>query len=777
MNEFPGELTPTPGAGPVPSGGRVPNEVSRMVTAYKPRLLDAAAWALAGEIVRDCVLAAKPQTVNAARLQLQNLVGYLAGPSEWDRSTTPDLSVLLTEGRIRDAYSDPSLGAKSTRRARIESLGTSARAIGVREKLAPKRAVLDLTATSPTFDFPPVPNAPQAQAATKVRQRIKQYTPRRLDGAKWKLAGPAVWTLVTASMPTTIDAVDQRVSALVGFLCDVRVWSGTTTPVLDELVTVKNITAHIQRTPFKSQHAKAHHQKTLLALGRAQGTVPVDAPLRSRSKVYDPFLASLVMLPVPVSSLAAARRLAEPPLVGKFTLDYIAQNIAEARDVTAQGMAGSTVWGADALVALAEVSDHPLGVTVTTSSAAGSSPVSKAPKSRRALLAAATDAHARATRAATVEEEGTRAVLPDSSAVSDDVRAAVARYVPLFKAQRGVWDTNRDVAERLVYAYQPSSSRNAQNICANVSPFLYWHATRGSRDPKRPLDLNGMFESDTIEAYLAASSWSDASRSGARSVLRRINKKLHPHRAPVSLSHQEVGAPYTQAECEEFVRLAWHQPSLQSQRRLAFVFALALGAGLDAQDLRGVRRCHISTVMVAGTQITVVTVAGSGNRSRTIPVRTAYVPLLERALAAHDAHGLSGDALVVSDVATTINMVSRVVGRAKAEGKTYTIKTARLRHTWLVAVMSSPVALADLLQAAGLRSARTLTDLLQYCPPADHDDVALALGSSRPTPTACRRPSTSSRRATSHPTPSPRSFRTERSPSPSSRTGPRSCRT
>ena len=50
------------------------------------------------------------------------------------------------------------------------------------------------------------------------------------------------------------------------------------------------------------------------------------------------------------------------------------------------------------------------------------------------------------------------------------------------------------------------------------------------------------------------------------------------------------------------------------------------------------------------------------------------------------------------------------------------ISTARLRSTWLLACMCAPIPLNVLLSTAGLRSARTLADLLPYCPaPSDAD--------------------------------------------------------
>jgi hypothetical protein len=55
------------------------------------------------------------------------------------------------------------------------------------------------------------------------------------------------------------------------------------------------------------------------------------------------------------------------------------------------------------------------------------------------------------------------------------------------------------------------------------------------------------------------------------------------------------------------------------------------------------------------------------------------------------------------------------------------LDAARLRSTWLVACMSAPVPLGALLSSSGLRSARTLVDLIKYCPEPDEAQVVAAL--------------------------------------------------
>ena len=130
-----------------------------------------------------------------------------------------------------------------------------------------------------------------------------------------------------------------------------------------------------------------------------------------------------------------------------------------------------------------------------------------------------------------------------------------------------------------------------------------------------------------------------------------------------------------------------------------------------------------------GTTVTVVAVRGP--RPRTVVMRQAYVGLLDEAVALHAGQGRAASAPLFGLVESRHNVVCAVTGSSvTATGPGVVISAARLRATWLVAAMCAPVLLAVLLNAAGLRSARTLADLLTYCPPpaqADIDRVLAAL--------------------------------------------------
>ena len=85
-----------------------------------------------------------------------------------------------------------------------------------------------------------------------------------------------------------------------------------------------------------------------------------------------------------------------------------------------------------------------------------------------------------------------------------------------------------------------------------------------------------------------------------------------------------------------------------------------------------------------------------------------WAPFIEQAIHAGE-HTLDGT--------EQRNRLSQCYQRLRSESKHPPLSHTRLRHTWLAILMASPeVSLATLLNVAGLRSARTLEDLVPFVP-------------------------------------------------------------
>lgn len=162
---------------------------------------------------------------------------------------------------------------------------------------------------------------------------------------------------------------------------------------------------------------------------------------------------------------------------------------------------------------------------------------------------------------------------------------------------------------------------------------------------------------------------------------------------------------------------------------MAFMVGLGLGAGLDGRDLKTVTRDDLGEVGLDPTKtILMVTVTG-GREPRTVPVRAGYDVLVREGLTLHDQCGRGPRAVLLGQDTTRDHVTSPVTERAVHADvtKSVNIDASRLRNTWVVAAMCANVPMADLLRAAGLRSARTISDLLPFCPDADPEVITAAL--------------------------------------------------
>ena len=565
------------------------------------------------------------------------------------------------------------------------------------------------------------------------------FAPESLSASAWSHARPVVAEAVHLSGLGSVTRAKQLASRLGRFLA-VSGWDQTTTPDLSALLTAEAIDALVvsARMPGLSTRACAGYRTDLRRLGRAVGSVS-PSTRRPRSTAVSPtavpgWVRAAWWGPIPAVTAAMANRgyrfdagawtgLARQLRAGGSVL-VLLDGKCPNRGVT--GTVNGVRQAAAALAAAGVV--DPKAVTqmdTPPSPAATPKPNRKAkPVSRAARLAAAKAAMTAAT------EPAPRPQMPPLDA---PVAAAIAAFYPL-KTDPAVWARIESVTRETLTAYRPASPKWVSSHGGWVSRYVAWVAARhdsveGSADL---LTVQSLCAEELVEAYLAGplSTASVQTRSSVRTVLRRVVRNVAGTPTPERIGHQPVQPPYAPAECAAMVRLARNQPTGARRRALSAVVALGLGAGLDARDQRRVAPDDVSRVDLGdGTTVTVVTVRGP--RPRTVVMRQAYVGLLDEAIALHTEQGRSPSAPLFGLVESRHNVVSAVTGSSvTATGTGVEISAARLRATWLVAAMCAPVPLAVLLNAAGLRSARTLADLLTYCPPpaqADIDRVLAAL--------------------------------------------------
>ncbi len=247
-----------------------------------------------------------------------------------------------------------------------------------------------------------------------------------------------------------------------------------------------------------------------------------------------------------------------------------------------------------------------------------------------------------------------------------------------------------------------------------VALYLAWRHQQGGS-----LALTDALTFDLIDSWYTngTSGLSDRTRNDYRSRMRNLASRANPSLAAApqikTLGHRSVRPGYPTAESAAIKRFALRQSKPTTRRNLCAVVGLCQGAGLDSQDLRGLLRRHITDHDTAGIEVHV-----PGNRARTTWVRHDHEELVRAGI-----NGLRPDDLVLGKVVDRRNIVSAIVDKADLFDDAPHIEASRLRATWLAVLLCEHVPVAVILDAAGLKSARTLTELIETLPATDVDQV------------------------------------------------------
>lgn len=557
-----------------------------------------------------------------------------------------------------------------------------------------------------------------------IAARISNYVPKSLGEAQWALAAPAVRALVLAASPTTVEDAKCLLSSLCTYLATPCGWDRDSEPDLEALLRDASIEA------FKASFAGPsrtgdNHVGRLRSLQRARvGIKRVAGRSRSKTKPASRAVraAHQVCVTASVAMLAAVVEAStgRPLTTGRLT-GLAGELTQRAAGNATAACVGTLRLDRAVLGAYLQAADCKPSKGVVRFTKPNRTSNTK-PMSRRRQLA-----DERAERAAIRRlRTGPRlAPDPDPDSVRPEVRAAIERYRPADVAD-AEWAALRPLTCRLVLGYQPPSVVSARNAASIVVPFLQWVWQLADRpDPTTPPDVYELLGAPLVEEYAGPEgSWMRRQNApaetigSARTVLRRAIRSLDADRQATQFTYAPIDPPYTPEECDQFAWLATAQPTPTKERNACYLVGLGLGAGLSAADLRLIRRRHITAhVGSGGREYLVVTVPGAGGR--TVPIRDAYADLVRRALELSEHEG--PDALVLGKKASRRNVTyvaSHGMVSARADA-TVLVQPHRLRTTWLFACMNTAVPLADLLHLAGLKSARSLADLLPLCPPAD----------------------------------------------------------
>ena len=556
---------------------------------------------------------------------------------------------------------------------------------------------------------------------------VAQYRSEVLLGDDWRLAEAALQELVMAVGPTTRSEAHDLCTALAVFLAGPCGWDRTGAPDFRALLNDTALLKFAIRQgdgPSSGRTLAMLRKATLAAFGITSGQ-PDRAgrrhtePIRAADRAYRACTGLSVAAFAFVLEKSTGRASSETRLRGLVvSLLATATNEAAGTLVVEEAVL-SRYLGAGA----PDLSEE----LVQTRGTRRPAPQPKRPSERQAQARMKADraAHRRATLGAPLADAPSIEDLPAS------VREAISRYRPqdLDDIQ---WDALRPLAQRLIVGYRPTSAPSARNVGTIVVAFLMWVWCLPDRgDTATVPTATELLRSPLHEAYVRRALSGGAPAASAateRSVLRRCVRSQDADPLHHVVHHAPVAAPYSPQECAAYAALAVAQPTDAKIRNACYLVGLALGAGLSPEDFRTVRMCDLLE-RTGPDGVPYLLVQVHGRSPRTVPVRADYEPLVRRALSL--STGLDPQSLLIGRNATRHNATDGVRRHFVTASGTVDVDARRLRTTWLFAIMNAPVPLPTVLRLAGLRSARTLVDLLPLCPEPSALEVQDALAAVR----------------------------------------------
>jgi hypothetical protein len=270
------------------------------------------------------------------------------------------------------------------------------------------------------------------------------------------------------------------------------------------------------------------------------------------------------------------------------------------------------------------------------------------------------------------------------------------------------WAASRPLTVRILRRSKIRGQEKFAKTMRVVAQYVTW-----TREAGYDQDEERLLASRVIEDFISRGmrGAEDASRSTARSMLRSIatHAALGPD-APVKsppIAHWEISPPYRDREIRTFLgRIEMvREPAIR--RRLETAFALGLGAGLEARDLRDLTRAHVHDLGSEGIRIDV-----PGERSRTVWLRHDLEDLLRSGISR-----LTTNEHILGRPNAGKDILVDLYDNARSLRGDEKIQQRRLRNTWLATLMCEPIPLWTVMRAAGLASARSLSDLAQFLEP------------------------------------------------------------
>jgi len=552
-----------------------------------------------------------------------------------------------------------------------------------------------------------------------VARILASYRPARstIGPVQWEKAREVICGAIIAIDLPSADAVRIHASLLARFLNGSTGWTELTTPDVRVFLTEAAITAFAANESVSSRKVVASR---LRRIARAVGamTDPVRIPsnrhviAKKRRDLADRTNCGLVIY-------AAVHKEAFNEELTVGMVDGLATHYLNSASSTAPTDAVGNVK----VVSREEVTAAPNLVPVLEAVPErhhAPKPAVAKPTSKRAALAAAR-ANRKAYRAAKAEIE----LAPPATIESlpDEVQRRAKTYTPSPQwVTEDLWHQLRPLTLRLTAGHGATTPSHFTTVANRVVQFLAWVTQQPGRNGAIPTPEE-LVDERLIEQYtqfLLNHSHTDRSPETSRTRLRRAVRSLRATPGQVEIPHKAINPPYTPSQCEEMIYLLGFQNGIR-KRHIGFVLSLGLGAGIAAREMQQLTRSNIKPVKTGTTVTGYDLQIENSPAARVIPVRDAYVALLEETLELFDADPQTTAAsLLVGTNPHRKHFLGSKSRELRLAGQDpIIVDLNRLRTTWLFALMNANIPLGSLLHLAGLRSARSLAELLPLCPAPD----------------------------------------------------------
>lgn len=309
----------------------------------------------------------------------------------------------------------------------------------------------------------------------------------------------------------------------------------------------------------------------------------------------------------------------------------------------------------------------------------------------------------RPSKAAVARARAEIAAEPKQRYLPADLAAVIEKHQPTERQGRPM-ELIRPFLRAAITASSLTGQESVRKHCTHLTEIARYALTRGV-----PLTVERVLTTSFIDEFVRIdmAEMGDHQRAERRRRLLKLACSANP--GPdvparlTPLAHSAIKPCYSPIELAVITRVCFVQPTEARRRDLACVVALGAGAGLDSVDMRDLTTTDVEDLGELGLRVHV-----HGPRPRVVPVRKHCEALLRNAVA-----GRAPGELLLGQKQDRRNTAARATERAALYNVPH-IEPARLRATWLADLMTDPIPLALILQAAGLKSARTLSELLPH---------------------------------------------------------------